>query len=306
MSAGSKEPGPGAEHAGDPAPPPVASGQGDPAPPPGPWRAAFALGGAAVAASLAQRFAASYSLAASIGSFTVVYLVAERVGASWSEQRFTSPPARRALARATLFGLVPALAATLIGWALGGLRFRPGAFGLGLAASALREGFEAARHETLFRWLPWSLARSRVPRPWLVGFQTLAGVAPLLTVAKPEAWALGAALGWLGAGLLDQTRSWAAPVAAHAALRIACAVLVPALFEIRWPEGSWSPLEGARGTPALWLTAALGLAAATLWASALRAEGQTAGASARHQHGDGDDEPHEDHPPEHDAPHDGL
>lgn len=304
MSEGSKEPGPGAEQAG------ASDAKADPSPsndaPPSPWRAALAISAAALAASLAQRFAASYSLAASVGSFAVVYLVAERVGATWSTQPFTSPKARVPLARAALFGLAPALAAALVGWASGGLRLRLSALSIGLAASILREGFEAARHETLARWLPWALVRSRVPRAWLVGFQTLAGVAPLLTVAKPEAWVLGLALGLLSAGLLDQSGLWAAPVVAHATLRITCAVLVPLLFEIRWPEGSWSPLEGARGTPAFWLAAAVGLAAATLWANALWRRPQSAGALARHQHGDGDHDPDQNQPPEHDAPHDGL
>jgi hypothetical protein len=156
---------------------------------------------------------------------------------------------------------------------------------LGLAASALREALEAARHETLARWLPWALVRSRVSRGWLVGFQVLAGVVPLFATAKPEAWALGVALGLIGARLLERGGLWIAPVAAHAALRITIAVLVPSLFELRWRAGSWSPLENARGAPALWLTAALGLAAAALWVGAL------GGGSARHQDRDGDDEP---------------
>lgn len=292
MSEGSKEPGAGAEQAGaddaksatgDPSNGDAKAGPSGPSAsnaPPSPWRAALAVGAAALGASLAQRFAASYSLAAAVGSFAVVYLVAERVGATWSTQPFTSPQARVALARAAFFGLAPALAATLVGWASGGLRWRLSALSVGLAASVLREGFEAARHETLARWLPRELVGSRVPRAWLVGFQTLAGVAPLLTVAKPEAWMLGVALGLLSAGLLDQSGLWAAPVVAHATLRITCAVLVPTLFELRWPEGSWSPLEGARGTPALWLAAAVALAAAAVWANALWRRPQSAETNA--------------------------
>ncbi|HEU4409347.1 MAG TPA: hypothetical protein VFS43_29075 [Polyangiaceae bacterium] len=234
----------------------------------GPLYAALTIAAAGLGAWLALDFAASYALAASAGSFAVVYLVAERAHASWSSQKLSAPRARAQLARALVFGLAPALAAVLAGWASGGLRLRPSALGFGLALSALREGLEAARHETLARWLPWALARSRVPRAWLVGFQVLAGVAPLVGTAGPEAWALAAALGLLSAKLLGQSGLWAAPVAAHAALRITSAVLVPSLFELRWRAGSWSPLENARGAPALWLTAALGVAAAVLWAGA--------------------------------------
>jgi hypothetical protein len=238
-----------------------------------PLRALLAIAAAALGVWLARQFAASYALAASASSFAVVYLVVERAGVPWSSQALGSPRTRRVLARAALFGLAPALAAALVGWASGGLRWHPGALGLGLVASALREALEAAREETFARWMPWALARSRVPRAALVGFQVLASVAPLVAVAKPEAWALGAVLGLLCARLLEASRLWAAPVVAHATLRVASAVLVPLLFEVRWREGSWSPIENARGLPALWLTAALGLAAAALWAGARRADG---------------------------------
>ncbi len=257
-----------------------------------PTRAALALGAAALGAWFARQLVESYPVAASALSFAVVFLIAERAGLSWSAQSSGTPRARAALARALGFGLAPALAVALVGWASGALRLHPSVPGVGLAISVLRESLDAARHETLFRWIPRALVRSRVPRPALVGFQALAGVAPLLAVAKPEAWVLVAALGLLCAGLLEQSGLWAAPVVAHAALRVGVAVIVPSLFEVRWREGSWLPLEGARGAPALWLAAALGVAAAALWAGwAKGAREESAGDSARHQDGDGNDEP---------------
>jgi hypothetical protein len=234
-----------------------------------PLGAALALGLAAVASSLVQQFAASYALAASVGSFFVVYLVAERAGASWSSQPF-DPEGRSSLARAALGGFGAVLVVTLVGWATGELGPRLTAPGVGQLAAGLREGFEAARGETLYRWLPFALVRSRVPRGGLLAFQAFAGVGPLLLTADLGAWALTAAVGLYCALLLEQSGRWAAAVAGHAAVRIGTSVLVPLLFEVRWRAGTWSPPERARGLPALLFAVTLTVAALVVLGAARR------------------------------------
>lgn len=226
-------------------------------------RASLSLVALSVVSWLIGAVLQSRPLAGVLLGALAVDALATRVGAGWTwDER-----GRRDLALGALAGAVGALLAALGGVLTGqarGLAVTPE--GVGMVTGVVAAVAGAVRDEIVLRWGPWRLLAPWAPA-W-VRAATAVGLGVAASVGaqglRPSAWLVVGSLGVLSVAWIARTGSVVASIGAGALVRL-LSNPTPLGLEVRWRRGTLAPLDAATGPGALWLAAALLVAAAVVW-----------------------------------------